>query len=173
MLFKKMDLLGVKPEFYILGKTTFKTIIGSIFTIILVILACLSSVAFGIDLFQRKVPTSVLSTEYVDIPIIKAKDLFFAISILFAGGADVKEIDRKLTLDLLFADSDGRRENITYYTRIPLVKCSSTDKYKKAEASKYLVGVESGYHCIPDDFDRDLYGKFGDSLFTLYMLDIG
>jgi hypothetical protein len=172
-IFKSIDFLGISPEFYIQGKSNYKTILGSIFSIIISILTLLSLIAFGIDLLKRESPVSVLSTEYLKTPVINGKDLFFTIAPMFPGGRELTEIDRKLTIQMNFADTDGgRKVNITQYSRFDLVSCSKSTKFKKLNISNYLVGVERSYYCTPDDFERDLIGKFGDATFTLYQLEI-
>jgi hypothetical protein len=96
--------------------------------------------------------------------------IFFALSIVLFGGTEVTEFERKVAFELYFPDTDSSRENVTNLTIVSLIQCTKTEKYKRHNASNYLVGTEKNYYCLPDEFEGDMVGKFGDAKFANYYL---
>jgi hypothetical protein len=169
---KFFDFLSTTPHLYIFNKKTYQTLIGAILSIIIIVLSVLCLFGFGIDIFYKKKPLSVLSREYVETPVINRSDLMFALNPVFPTGEPIKELKRKLSISMLYVSSNTLNlTKPTSWINVPLINCPDSPKYKNnfLNFTKKLPGNPENAACIPDEFNGNVRGKVGDALSDLYV----
>ena len=65
-LMRNIDRVGYSPKLFYGENTKFKTVLGGIFTILLVILTLLASVSFGQDIWKRANPTILINNNFIE-----------------------------------------------------------------------------------------------------------
>jgi hypothetical protein len=170
MKFLELDFVSQRQQLYIFGKKTYKTNLGSILSILIILLSVLCFFGFGIDLLQKKKPEILLGKEFIQTPKISRSHFNFLISPQLRGGKVIPEVMRKLSFHLSFGLTDNSDpKNSTYFKEMELVFCNKTKNYKENIyniTSSTLIDSSISF-CLSDDFTEDLIGKFGNNKFTV------
>src|SRR5690349_16677303 len=106
---KYIDLIGPTPQLYVDNNKTNKTLLGGLFSIVLMIMSILCAIGFGLDLIERKLPDIATSKQINMSSKINGKDVHYLLAPQFIGGTEIPEIERKLTFIAQLADTDNNR----------------------------------------------------------------
>jgi hypothetical protein len=172
---RNFDLLSTAPHLYIFEKKTYQTIVGASLSMTVIILSILCLFGFGIDIFYKKKPISVLSREYMETPVINRSNLMIALNPTFPTGEPVKDLNKKMSISMLYLSANASNKvTPTSWVPIPLTSCIDSQIYKNNtyNFAKNLAGNPKDAACIPDEFQGGIRGKVGDAISDVYMLYI-
>jgi hypothetical protein len=171
------DFLGPKPNLYYFSQDRYKTLLGSLVTILIGILSILAFVGFGYNLLARKNPTGIFGRDLNEDILIKQDDMFFLFAPHLMRGERLatKEYDRKFGMKMRYLNTDtispDRATNMTIQLDIPLVQCINTQKYQSNyhNVTEYMTLNHSDYYCVPDGMDiTGIQGKQGTAKFAFW-----
>jgi hypothetical protein len=170
----KLDFLGPKPTLYIDKHERYRTASGGLMSIILGILTILCFIGFGMDLFQRKKPSTLLTKIYDSYPKVEYNRFKFLLAPAYNGPRKMNDIKRKLSFTYTYHQADSTLDvpcvNYTYYDMVPCTEINFFEKNPEFKLST-LVPKED-YYCVPENFDLPLEGKFGNSKFKMYHINV-
>jgi hypothetical protein len=168
------DFLGHKPDIYYSSKTRYRTIFGSLLTIIIGLLSILAFIAFGHNLLARKDPTVVYNKDLNENITAGADEAFFLFAPHLPKGELIKEFSNKFKMSASYVNTDTispeRQTNSTISLTVPLVKCVDTIRYKGnyLNITTHMTLDNSVYWCVPDDFKYSIFGKKGTAQFGFW-----
>jgi hypothetical protein len=168
------DFLGQTPNIYYSSKTRYRTIFGSLLTIIIGLLSILAFIAFGHNLLVRKNPTAVYNKDLNENITAGADEVFFLFAPHLPKGDTITDFSNKFKMSVRYINTDTispeRQTNKTIMLTVPLVKCVDTDRYKNnyLNVTTYMTLNNSNYWCIPDDFNYSIYGRQGTAQFGFW-----
>lgn len=158
------DIYGHNLNLRIFGKEKYKTFIGSIFSIVSLLLIISASIYFIIDLFQRKSLTVIYNEDFDTLPTNNLTDipLTFALGD-FTGktipSEGVYNLDVKMAIYKLVKTSDGVRSIALQIVPIQMEKCD-LEKHFSNYKDKFNSLNTSNVLCIPPDkYNLTLFGK--------------
>jgi hypothetical protein len=175
-IFLQLDFLGQKPDIYYSSKTRYRTIFGSLLTIMIGLLSILAFIAFGHNLLARKDPTAVYNKDLNENKTIGADEAFFLFAPHLPKGELITEFSNKFKMSVNYINTDTispeRQTNQTIILTVPLVKCVDTERYKDnyLNITTYMTLDNSVYWCVPDDFKYSIFGKQGTAQFAFWVL---
>jgi hypothetical protein len=167
---KYVDLIGPKPQLRIGDSYRFRTNLGGVLTCILAIISVLLFIGFGIDIFERKKPSSYVTKKSNENPNIKSDDLFFMISMYGPLSAPIYDINKKFQIVINYYDLDTSRNPQINRTIVNMVPCNTTAVYKenKYNMRSQIKNIIESYYCVPDDFRKDISGVANSQKFSKY-----
>lgn len=173
-MLKFFDIIGPDPALNIFGKKYYKTMLGGLLSITLVIMSILTFFGFGLDLLYRQNPIAFMSREFITNPRIDEKDTFFALAPLKPYSGRIKDINSKLDIYMEYlsqnvSSPDPEMKSI----RVDLVPCMNSSKATTYNLTSVQLTDYSDYYCLPDNFNSSLYGKYGSNEIGLYVFRIG
>jgi hypothetical protein len=177
-IFLQLDFLGQKPNIYYSSKTRYRTILGSLLTIIIGLLSILAFIAFGHNLLARKNPTVVYNKDLNENKTVGADEAFFLFAPHLPRGELIKEFSNKFKMSVTYINTDTispeRQTNQTIMLTVPLIKCVDTERYKNnyLNITTYMTLDNSVYRCLPDDFKYSIFGKQGTAQFAFWGIDL-
>jgi hypothetical protein len=170
---KNIDLLSTRPQLYIFNKSRYQTIIGSIFTIILIILSLLCLFGFGLDILLKKKPFSVLSRQYIQTPVLNRNDLniMVAFNPIAVGGKTINDLSRKLNFQINKVHGNhSNTESPTIRTPVKTTKCTETSFFRQDNFSMQhaFAGDPGNATCIDDSYNEPIKGRYGNANFDMF-----
>jgi hypothetical protein len=119
----------------------------------------------GIDIFQKKKPSSYISIEKNLMPSLDVSELFYAIQMTDTYFNPIKEIERKF--EYVFQVIDGRANPPTF-KNYEMVPCSQNSFYNKTNKAlftnwKFKTG---NFFCIPDNLKYTIQGNNEDGFYS-------
>jgi hypothetical protein len=170
----KLDFLGPKPTLFIDKHERYRTASGGLLSKILGILTILCFIGFGMDLFLRKKPSTLLTKIYDSYPKVEYNRFKFLLAPAYNGPRKMNDIKRKLSFTYTYHQADSTLDvpcvNYTYYDMVPCTEINFFEKNPEFKLST-LVPKED-YYCVPENFDLPLEGKFGNSKFKMYHINV-
>ncbi len=135
---KHFDLLGNKVKFRLDGNSKIKTSIGSILTIIILLIALLSFSLLGDDLIKRRKPT-IMQYETLEDDLRRTNPIKFAISIRDKTG--------EATITPFIKINDNKINTNA------LIPCQQTDLFKSLsyDIYSYIHHDIKSYYCMPEE----------------------
>jgi hypothetical protein len=160
--FKSLDLLGPDVKLTIQGHSSYKTFIGGVLTILLVMLSILAFFAFGMDIIQKREP-SILYTKYLNKSSTYNVNESFVMMFAIVDQLGVPLLDQEkkfdFYLDAIQINTTSNSDQKLISRRFQLRKCDPSI-YPK-EVSEYTLVNISNYWCVPKGYNESLWGSFG------------
>lgn len=180
MFIQKLDFLGSKPEFKILGNSRSQTILGGTLSTIVVAFLLLGTYYFVNILFSRKNFTVVSSSVFDDQMFMNLTNAEYAFRIRGSTGQLIPDLDRiaGITGVLWFYKQvtlpDGRTDGVWEVKPFPLERCNSSKHFadSKNPEWKQLKYIDEDAYCFPRDLGLNLNLKYGNLNFTHITLNV-
>lgn len=154
-VFREADIFGIENRLKMNKNFRFKTNDGTFLSFILLALSILAFVAFGRDLFEKKVPTVIYSKEVYNKTYVEfnSSNVFMIGFILLSNSTPVYDFDKKYNVYLEQHHNDPARVDqglsLSVVTRIPLEKCQENRINNNIKS--ILVVPLQNYYCLKND----------------------
>lgn len=148
-----LDLLGRQPNLMIRGNKSYKSTLGGIFTLFLILMSALAFVAFGRDIFEKSVPEVIFSKNPSrDVKFDFTGNSSFLMTI-YDGSKNVPipDLDKLFRIYIATQDVDpsrtaeGKSVIEEYYE---MVKCPKTKLTPEIDETLFLPF--ENYYCFPE-----------------------
>ena len=93
-----IDIIGPQVIISINQNTRFKTKIGGLLTILVLIVTVLATIGFGLDIIEKKNPKISVTQQFQDYPTLDADAPKYFITLWLKGAIRIKDLMRKFTL---------------------------------------------------------------------------
>jgi hypothetical protein len=155
--FKSCDIFGQYIRLYIRGETQYKSTLGGICTVVLIIIGVYFAIYFSLDMVYKVNPNiSVYSTFDNNSIKINNSNFFFAFQISFSNHS-IHDISKYVLVRLTL--SNRTVKNSYYYnsTNIPIIKCEKSFVESFNNHDKLNEDILKTYNC-PDLKNVTIYG---------------
>jgi hypothetical protein len=169
-MIKMIDYLGFQPNLFIESSERYKTTLGGVMTIIMILLSILAFAAFGKDMLLKENPILYQYDKFSVENEINFNEIPFLIGLMKDGGFSIQNISRKLEVRMLYTITDASNiETPTQFINYPLVPCSTTNLFKinLMDIKKKLIGDPANFFCMPDGLNLTWFGQFGNPNFRI------
>jgi hypothetical protein len=172
-----LDFLGPSPNLYYNSQQRYKTLLGSLITIVMGLLSILAFIGFGYNLLARQNPTGVYNKDINEDISIGKDELFFLFTPNLPKNGrlltDDYDLQYRMFLRQVNTDtiSEDRITNNTVETVVQLVRCTETERYKTnyLNVTSFMTVNHSDYFCTPDDANISaISGKQGTAKFNFW-----
>ncbi len=157
---KRCDTSGYTPEMNFNRKKKYKTVIGGILSILLLILTTLATIAFGEDLIKRQQPIIVTKNEFGDPKLNITADTLVGFRAFLDGGKRIENITRYINPIIIHSQFLEKIETaqVDKYT---MIQCKDSHLYQNnvMNVTSIITNPEI-YYCLPNGLNLLLKGKF-------------
>ena len=168
---KQMDLTHSPFTFFTDKSSTYRTSIGVIVTLLLGIVGILAIVGFGIEIISKDKPRVNFSNQVNTETLIEKRNLQIYVGLSSNSGSQILEIDRKFNITIRSIENkSGSAKRNEYIMNRCDFKTFSEDLY--INLKKEMVGPESDYFCVPDNFNHTINKLFGSNEFNTTIIGV-
>ena len=174
-MLKKLDLINeFQCSILIENERYFKTKLGGMFTIILMLLSLLCIIGFGKDFVMRSSPTVYFSEIKEENKSIKRKGFKAAIGLNISGGFTFQDLDRLVEIYIVDTDTNPANDPVTTFRYLKSPKCMNMESLNSTyfELKNSFIAEESNYFCFPDELQSNLENTFGNPKFKIWKFEI-
>jgi hypothetical protein len=177
-LLRNLDQQSFKYELTVDKNSSFKTALGGCLLILLIGISVLAFVAFGRDFINKTSPTIYSSYSKTNNPVIpnsQFKGYRMAGAVMQRGGASIEDQDRILELQSLIGITNPANEVTTVFTPYSPDVCIERKNYTESETQDLrsnFIGKAETYKCLSEKIDQDIYGAFGNPVFTIWIFAV-
>jgi hypothetical protein len=170
---KLVDLVGYRPSIFYLEQNKFKTCLGGIITIIILILTILATIGFGQDIFKRQNPTVLTNNNFIEPTLDVGQTTVIGYRLFYTGGVRIPDLDK--LVDVFVLHSVFRPDlSSTTVKRYEVIKCNEAEAYQLNMLNlTSLIGKPEDYYCVPNNITFALMGKYGAPINNHMHLRIG
>lgn len=137
---KKIDIFAFKTQLKMNRRTRFSTVIGGVFTLLLIGLSTLLFIHFGYDMINHTNPISVSSEIYVEDPILtqfSSENNFIMFGVQYPNYTHfVDETIYKITLTQSYIGSNSSK---SFSKSVPIGRCTPDDLPQASNMNKYFT----------------------------------
>ncbi len=165
-----IDILGPPVSLKIKKENRYKSATGGLLTLLFVILSTLAFVAFGKDIFQKKMPVvnynKIISSDYNETYFLLTDENFAFTLLHQKNSSAVEDMERKFHFYLNVYDNFDTGYTDTLYT---FERC---DKDRMQRIKNQLRTSPENYWCLPKNTTIEVKGVFLVGRFTSTRLNV-
>lgn len=168
---KNFDVFKYYPQFTVKQEDGMKTSVGGFSTILLGMLILAFSYISGSDLFYKRNPKIIESTNENVSPYLSRNDLFIAYAISDKQGKSIPDMEKYFNITFGYLIADNSYENNTEYKQFNSEKCYLSSKVFKENTNELLSKLANkpeSFYCAPDKLNVDLNGVYGEKSFNVW-----
>jgi hypothetical protein len=157
-IFKKLDYLGQPIGFEYDNSTTYKTIQGAFFTLIVTVLVSIIGFIFGQEIYQRKDPIVRYAKSLEKVSSVNVNDYPILIGINFKNGSLVKNIDEFMEPFFFYGETSSEFKSTSYFRSIG--PCTSANFTSFRAEFTNLTCDNGGCFCVDPRENASYQNKF-------------
>ncbi len=154
------DTSGYAPRMNFKRKKKYKTVVGGLLSILLLILTTLATIAFGEDLFKKQRPIVVSKNVFAEPRMNVTADTLVGFRGFLDGGKRINEITKYINPIIIHSHypEGAQRSQVDKFT---MIQCKDSDLYKNNVMNiTSMISDPEIYYCLPNGLNLLLKGKF-------------
>lgn len=160
---RRFDILGNRLSFEVDSSSTYKSLVGGFFSILIILASLVLALMFGNEVYERKTPNVFSLEEKINESRIYLKEMPFLFSFIWQNGTAIMDPLSFFNFKVKrFYFSDHM--DISYSENITFTKCESS-KYTMHNGfvEKYVSNPSVYYMCLDHDDDSFVYNALANA----------